>query len=89
VARHTLGRASRAYLDLPPDQPAQQEAVVSWPSSVFDQVMTVAMSAATVHFADQARFRGSTSNLVLGALLPVLSRFYCTVSKPEIRRTEA
>jgi hypothetical protein len=51
--------------------------------------MTVAMSAATVHFADQARFRGSTSNLVLGALLPVLSRFYCTVSKPEIRRTEA
>jgi alkyl sulfatase BDS1-like metallo-beta-lactamase superfamily hydrolase len=58
----------------------QSETTIELASSIFDQVLTGAMSVATAHFTDQARFRGSTSNIMtLGALLPVLSRSYCAV----------
>jgi alkyl sulfatase BDS1-like metallo-beta-lactamase superfamily hydrolase len=60
----------------------ESESTIELTSSVFDQVLTGTMSAATAHFTDQARIRGSTSNiLTFGALLPVLSRSYCAVRK--------
>jgi alkyl sulfatase BDS1-like metallo-beta-lactamase superfamily hydrolase len=60
----------------------ESETTIELTSSVFDQVLTGAMSVATAHFTDQARFRGSTSNIMtLGALLPVLSRSYCAVQE--------
>lgn len=58
----------------------ESETTIELKSSVFDRVLTGAMSAATAHFTDQARFRGSVSNiLTFGAVLPVLSRSYCAV----------
>jgi alkyl sulfatase BDS1-like metallo-beta-lactamase superfamily hydrolase len=60
----------------------ESETTIELPTSVFDRVLTGAMSAATAHFTAQARFRGSTSNvLTLAALLPVMSQSYCAVRK--------
>jgi alkyl sulfatase BDS1-like metallo-beta-lactamase superfamily hydrolase len=61
----------------------ESETTIELASDVFDRVLTGAMSAATAHFTDQARIRGSTSNiLTFGTVLPVLSQSYCTVRKP-------
>jgi hypothetical protein len=58
----------------------ESETTIETTSSVFDRVLTGAMSAATAHFTDQARFRGSVGNiLTFRALLPVLSQSYCAV----------
>jgi cellulose synthase/poly-beta-1,6-N-acetylglucosamine synthase-like glycosyltransferase len=60
----------------------ESETTIELTSSVFDRILTGAMSAATAHFTDQARFRGSTSNIMtFGTLLPVLSQAYCAVKK--------
>jgi alkyl sulfatase BDS1-like metallo-beta-lactamase superfamily hydrolase len=61
----------------------ESETTIELTSSVFDRVLTGAMSAATAHFTDQARIRGSTGNiLTFGTLLPVLSQSYCAVRGP-------
>jgi alkyl sulfatase BDS1-like metallo-beta-lactamase superfamily hydrolase len=58
----------------------ESETTIELTTSVFDRVLTGAMSAATAHFTDQARIRGSTSNiLTFNTLLPVLSQSYCGV----------
>jgi alkyl sulfatase BDS1-like metallo-beta-lactamase superfamily hydrolase len=58
----------------------ESETTIELTSSAFDQILTGAMSAATAHFTDQARFRGSTSNiLTFATVLPVLSQSYCAV----------
>jgi hypothetical protein len=60
----------------------ESETTIELTSSVFDRILTGAMSAATAHFTDQARFRGSTSNIMtFGILLPILSQAYCAVKK--------
>jgi alkyl sulfatase BDS1-like metallo-beta-lactamase superfamily hydrolase len=60
----------------------ESETTIELTSSIFDRVLTGAMSAATAHFTDQARFHGSTANvLTLANLLPIMSQSYCAVRK--------
>jgi cellulose synthase/poly-beta-1,6-N-acetylglucosamine synthase-like glycosyltransferase len=60
----------------------ESETTIELASGVFDRVLRGAMSVATAHFTDQARFRGSTSNiLALGTLLPALSESYRAVTR--------